>query len=129
MSCDTIITDTIKKMYGIHCENCLYYEMELSRCDNTFMCSECYATKNIYEIGELQYYFKYNKLIKFIISNPQIAKKIIVKYLILIGYLDEFVYNKNIINEYCKDIFDNVNKISYEYKLCNVKQLKKIMYV
>ncbi len=121
-----VVAQTIKKMYKINCNHCAWHDLKYHFNDE-YVCTECYNIKHVYEIDESQYYFCYEQFHKFINSNKHIAKKIIVKYLTLIGYSVEYVHDKKIIDEYYDDLFSNSFNEFNKYKLYNVKHLKKLI--
>jgi len=115
------IDKAIKNMYYLYCYDCdSRHEMTYDIDDNTYLCPECYREIEQKFISDDDKEFNMCKMRKYIMDNPTIAKKIIIKYLLHIEYPTNLLYDKNKINEYYDDLLlDKFNY--YDYKLFSFK--------
>ena len=94
--------------------------------DNTsyFVCPECYSEVSIDTVCQKDLVIDKFRFINYILKNPTIARKFIMKYLTLEGLSDDIIFNKQLIDELYNEIL-TVKKCYSLYNIFNHQYLSQ----
>ena len=122
------ISQKIYSLYYLECLECLTeYQLKKNVYNNTsyYICCRCSREVSIDTVCLKDFVLDEVSFINYVLENPTIARKIIMKYLTLEGLSDDIIFNKQLIDELYNEILTIKILCFYRYNVFNHQYLSQ----